>query len=332
MGTATGENRAGDGEQLARHIVARPRVTQLLEAADAKVRILAAPAGYGKTTAARQWLSARQGTAAWYEATSAATDVAALATGVISATADVVPRVGTLVAERLRASRDTAPDPNLLAEAVISDLAAWPEEAWLVIDDYHLLMEAAPAERFVEHLAATSKMRLLLLTRRRPNWLTARQLIYGEVCEFGAHALAMTSDEASLVLKTTEAVAVSGLVALAQGWPAVIGLAALTANSLHNLGHRMPEALHAFFAEELYQAVPDDVREALLQLSLAPTIALPLAMKLYGRAAEKVLDDAVNFGFLMRPGEARYDLHPLLRQFLLAKTDAHPLEVEHWSE
>src|SRR5947209_1321449 len=104
MGTASEENQDHD-LRLARHIVARPRLTRLLDETDARVRILAAPAGYGKTTAARQWLRATTNPAVWYDATPASTDIAALATGVASSVAHLIPGAGALLDERLRAQR-----------------------------------------------------------------------------------------------------------------------------------------------------------------------------------------------------------------------------------
>ena len=40
-----------------RHIIERPRLTKLLDDSNAQVILLVAPAGYGKTTLARQWVA-----------------------------------------------------------------------------------------------------------------------------------------------------------------------------------------------------------------------------------------------------------------------------------
>jgi DNA-binding CsgD family transcriptional regulator len=330
MGKIAGENHA-DAIGLGRHIVARPRVVRLLEESDAPVRILAAPAGYGKTTAALQWLAAAKRSIAWYQATPASTDIAALASGLGIAISDLNPGVETVVSEQLQARREGEIDADRLANAIAGELSDWPSNCWLVIDDYHYLMDAPASERFVERLTRARALRLLLISRRRPNWLTARQLLYGEVCELGVHALAMTPDEASLVLESTRAEAASGLVALAQGWPAVIGLAALTGGSLTGLENQLPEALHSYFAEELYQAAPPNLQEELLQISLVPTITPRLADGLAPDGG-RLLQEAVQFGFLIPLGETRFDLHPLLRQFLLAKAKARPDEMDRWCD
>ncbi|HVS85994.1 MAG TPA: hypothetical protein VHD91_10210, partial [Gaiellaceae bacterium] len=53
------------------HIIERPRLIKLIEDADARVVVFAAPAGYGKTTLAKQWSARQTGPVAWYRTTRA---------------------------------------------------------------------------------------------------------------------------------------------------------------------------------------------------------------------------------------------------------------------
>ena len=71
-----------------RHIIERPRLTRLLDETSAKVIMLVAPAGYGKTTLARQWLANKPH--AWYQGGASSGDVAALALGITGASEPVV--------------------------------------------------------------------------------------------------------------------------------------------------------------------------------------------------------------------------------------------------
>src|SRR5947209_10874291 len=82
-----------------RHIIERPRLTGLLDETSARVIMLVAPAGYGKTTLARQWLANRR--FSWFAATSASGDVAALAAAIAEAISLVTGNRGSSVGNRL---------------------------------------------------------------------------------------------------------------------------------------------------------------------------------------------------------------------------------------
>jgi len=314
------------------HIIERPRLIRLLDEAASDVIILSAPAGYGKTTLARQWLAESGRISAWHQVTTASLDLAVLASAVAQACSAINPLVGEALVERLKVARKSALDPAGLAEILAHDLVGWPDSAWLVLDDYHTLLESSAAETFIERLITLSSARTLILTRRRPTWLTARHLLYGDAHELGVNALAMTQDEAAAVLEADRDQRVSGLVALAQGWPAVIGLAALTATSLVEISDLVPETLHTYFAEELYQCLPPELKQALLQLSFAPKITSELGLELFGSEGERLLGRCVEFGFLtsFRPGH--FELHPLLRQFLATKVEKSGAPVDLWIE
>ena len=112
-------------------------------------------------------------------------------------------------------------------------------------------------------------MRLLLTSRKRPSWASARRLLYGEVYELGRNELAMDHDEAASVLAHRKDAPAAGFVALAEGWPAVIGLAALT-DEFELPEGALPDALYEYFAEELYQAASPEVQRGLCRLVARP--------------------------------------------------------------
>src|SRR5438128_4237683 len=61
------------------YIIKRPRLTKLLDDSGARIILLCAPAGYGKTTLAREWTDAQVERVAWYSAGPSICDVAAFA-------------------------------------------------------------------------------------------------------------------------------------------------------------------------------------------------------------------------------------------------------------
>ncbi len=175
------------------------------------------------------------------------------------------------------------------------------------------------AEQLIDAVVARGTIPLFVTSRIRPSWVSAKRLLYGEVAEFGRNILAMTHEEAAraVSLKTDPGV-LAGLMALAEGWPAVIGLASLIESPRLLVGDEIPEALYSYFAEELYQELSAELQWNLAQLSLSATIDAELTQLLFGSNGRLVLEEAFKRGFLNKEGET-YDLHPLLRQFLQAK-------------
>src|SRR5438105_4221883 len=84
-----------------RHIIKRPRLTRLLDETTARVILLVAPAGYGKTTLAREWLAGRR-SVTWWAASTTSADVAAFALGIAKSAAALAPGAGKAVKEHLR--------------------------------------------------------------------------------------------------------------------------------------------------------------------------------------------------------------------------------------
>jgi LuxR family maltose regulon positive regulatory protein len=311
-------------EAARRYIIKRPRLTRLLDNANARVLMLIAPAGFGKTTLAREWAAERPHV--WYRGTTATADVAALAAGFAETISEVIPEVGMRAVNRMRATGTPEDDVAIIAELFAEDLADWPSDTWLVFDDYQFAMEAKAPERFVDLLLRNSPVRLLLTSRKRPSWASARRLLYGELYELGRNELAMDHDEAASVLAHRKDAPAAGLVALAEGWPAVIGLAALT-DEFELPEGGLPDALYEYFAEELYQAAPPEVQRGLCKLALAPSLGEGVPEFLLGDDASSVISEGVRLGFLA--GRSRnIELHPLLRTFLDSKARERAPETE----
>jgi ATP/maltotriose-dependent transcriptional regulator MalT len=311
------DKRPAEFSPTARRIVQRPRLTRLLAGTESRVILLVAPAGYGKTTLAREWLASHELEHVWYQATDTSSDAAGLALGLAAATATVVPNSGNQLRARLKTSKDPGAQVDSLARDLAEDLSDWPPQTWLVIDDYHLIAETAEAERFVRVLVEATSARFLVASRKRPSWASARKLLYGEVAEFGRHVLAMTPGEAAEALSSGHQ-EMTGLVALAEGWPAVIGLAALLPSPFVSGETDVPETLHEYFAEELYQVLSEGTKWGLSQLALAPSIEGDLIQALFGGRASIVLDEGERTGFLTKEAGS-HEMHPLLRQFLRTK-------------
>ena len=312
-----------------RRIIERPRLTRLLDESPARIKMLVAPAGYGKTTLARQWLEQRGLENAWFPISRVATDSAVIALGVAGACSAIVADADVRLRERLSVTHTPDTDVESLSEILVRDLIPWPEDAWLVIDDLHNVRDGDPADTFMTMLAERSNVNLLVCTRRRPTWVSAREVLYGSILEIGRSTLAMTHREADAVLGH-ERVA-PGVIELAEGWPAVVGLASLSSTPLVAARDELalPESLYNFLAEELYQALDELTRHALCELTLSGVRQRSVAADLLqDEGGDVALDAAIEAGWLSTDPRGGLELHPLLEAFLRAKIDDRTLHVD----
>ena len=306
---------------LFRRHTRRPRLTAFLDEATAQAILVTAPAGYGKTTLAREWLQGRSDVA-WYHATVSSADVGAFSAGLADVVEPIVPGAGERVRQRLRVGDSTERLARPLAELLAEDLESWPEDGIVVLDDYHLMAESSPVEDFLDWLLTLAPIRVLVTTRRRPSWATARRFLYDEAVELGRDQLAMTDEEATRVLSGRSTESVRALVRQAEGWPALIGLAALSAD-LEFPAEKVSESLFRYFAEEVLRREPADVQRFMLAASVPSTVSARLARGALGADAPDPVIERLRDEDLLHEvdaGELRF--HPLLRDFLRRRLQA----------
>jgi ATP/maltotriose-dependent transcriptional regulator MalT len=104
---------------------------------------------------------------------------------------------------------------------------------------------------------------------------------------------------------------IGGILELAHGWPAVIGLVALNAN-LEVARETVPDQLYDFFAQELYAALPTTYRTPLGKLSFAVRFDRPFALSVLGSKADRTIEVGIRSGLLTEPTRGSLEIHPLL--------------------
>ena len=250
-----------------RRIIERPRLIKLLDESEARIILLLAPAGYGKTTLARQWAKTLNG-AIWISCTPAHRDVAVLAEDLGRSLDQGDGEIARLVREFVAAHANPQLVGRQIARALVEHVSP-RDTRWLLIDDYHELVGSTEAEDFVDTFQQQTSRRFMIASRQRPAWATSKRVVYGEVEEIGREQLAMDEVESSDLLGRA---AQSKLLAeQAEGWPAVIALAAAADLELAPVG-ALPSALHDYFAEELFQRASADLQARLIDLSLLPRL------------------------------------------------------------
>ena len=274
--------------------------------------MLVAPAGYGKTTLARQWIEEAGG--AWIAATPASADLALLARDLAAAIGELLVFDSRRVEAALSAGRTPDEQVRAVGRMILGQIKD-PVDGWIVIDDYHLLMANPAAEELIATLEQSGRFRLLVASREKPAWATPRRRIYMETVELGASELALDDDEVAELLPPDRRTA--ALRRQARGWPAVIGLAAY-ANSadVPLTADALSDTLYDFLAEEMYERASSTVQRSLTALAALPPVTPSELSEFLGEpeAVSGVLSTGLAY-----EDTGRILIHPLARAFLVTK-------------
>lgn len=290
-----------------RNALARPRLAERLRhAPEARLTLVSAPAGFGKTTLLTQWLgrsAATPRTAAWLSLDAADSDPAAFWTCVLAALRTVLPRVGPGVPEQLAsppqvhlALADLVDDlTDEFADELVDGLAAAPDDVWLVLDDYHLVDSRELREDMtflLDHLPP--QVHVALGTRADPDLPLSRWRARGELVEIRAADLRFTSEEAAEYLAGAEGSEltpgdVAALTQRTEGWIAALQLAALSIRDREDVAGFVARFagddryVMDYLVEEVLDREPDEVRQFLLQTAVLDRLTGPLCDALTGR-------------------------------------------------
>jgi ATP/maltotriose-dependent transcriptional regulator MalT len=299
-----------------RRIVVRTRLLAALGRSEGRTVILLAPAGYGKTTLARQWIERSEG--AWVALTSASADIPVLARDLAAALGQLGAFDTQRVEIALQAARTPADQAVTVARTILGQVSE--PVGWIVLDDYQYIAGNSAAEELIGRLERSRKFRFLVTSRERPQWATSRRRVHLEMLELGAAELALDEREVAQLLPPDRRTA--ALRREARGWPAVIGLAAharlvdidLTPDSLS-------EQLYDYLAEELFECAGEDVQRWLATLAVLPRLR-PAELDAF-LGSQGASQEVITSGLAYEAG-GLIDVHPLAKDFLLAKLMERP--------
>ena len=255
--------------------VERPRLRKRLDRAwDAKVTVLSAPAGFGKTTLLAEWLerSAHAGRAvAWLSLDQDDNEPALFWPYVVATLREAMAPIHGDFPDLPGAS---TPNDSFIA-ILINQLAGIETPIMLVLDDFHLIEHAeisAKLGTLIEHLPR--HVHVVLSTRSDPALPLPRLRALGELVEIRAADLRMTTEETAAYLNDVMGLALSAadtavLEERTEGWIAALQLAVISLN-----GRADPSTFIAEFAgtgryivdylvEEVLQRIPAELRHFL---------------------------------------------------------------------
>ena len=273
----------------------RHELVSQLTASPAKLVLVEAPAGFGKTTLIAQWWSSpsERRSFAWLSLDRGDDDPGRLWWHIACALYRACP--GMDGADVLRALRAQDPDiDGTVLPMLINALAALPDEVVLVLDDFHLIREQACLEQtasFLVHLPATAQ--LVVTTRATPALPLARLRAAGDLVEIGMRGLRFAPPDAAAFLRQVGGTELGQpdldqIVQRTEGWPAGLYLAALSLR-----GHSSPadfvrdftgdnRFIVDFLAEEVLGRQPPEIRQFLARTSVLGRFCAPLCAAVTG--------------------------------------------------
>ena len=295
----------GETGRVTGTVVSRPVLLERLEG-PARVTVVSAPAGSGKTVLLRSWLgqAGLDGRAAWVPAGRGERDPQRFWVSVAGALRQT--SAGTGLVQAVSAAPDL--DAWGLVERLLADLAPLQDRLWLVIDDVHEL-GSSEALRQLELLVmrAPPQLRFVLAARHDVRLGLHRLRLEGELAEIRARDLKFTLAEAGQLLAAAGVelpeLVLAALHERTEGWAAGLRLAALAL-----AGHPNPVRFAAEFSgtertvaeyllAEVLERHSEQVRRLLLRTSVLERVNGELARRLTGDdGAERVLQDLEQAG------------------------------------
>jgi len=202
-------------------------MSQVSPAAPARVIVVSAPPGSGKTVLLRSWISQAglDDRAAWVPAGRGERDPQRFWLSVLAALRQTV--AGSALVRELTAAPDL--DGWVITERLLADLAPLDERVWLVIDDTHELDADALRQLELLIMRAPRGLRFVLATRHDLRLGLHRLRLEGELAEIREPDLRFTVAEARELFDAAgvDLPEVAPLVERTEGWAAGLRLAAL---------------------------------------------------------------------------------------------------------
>ncbi len=284
------------------NVVLRPRLIEQLNAGlHRKLTLIAAPAGFGKTTLVSSWIddlrlgaerqivnpkSPIQNRVAWLALDEGDSDPTRFLAYLVAALQTIAPTIGAGVVGVLQSPQP--PPAEAILTALLNDITTIPDNVILVLDDYHVI-DAKPVDTaltfLLEHLPP--QMHVVIGTREDPQLPLARLRARNQLTELRATDLRFTPAEAAGFLNQVmglnlSAEEVSALETRTEGWVAGLQLAALSMRGRTDVAQFVRafagnnRYIVDYLVEEVLQRQPERVRSFLLQTAILDRLSGPL--------------------------------------------------------
>src|SRR5687768_15809605 len=300
-------------------VVHRPRLIERLnEGLHRKLTLIAAPAGFGKTTLVSEWVAGCDRSVAWLSLDEADSNPTSFLTYLVAALRTIAPTSGEGVLGVLQSPSPAPPPTESILTALLNEITSIPENFVLVLDDYHVI-DAKPrvpgasqgvdeALTFlIEHLPP--QLHLVIATREDPRLPLARLRTRDQLTELRAADLRFNAGEATAFLNPAmgldlSAADIAALEARTEGWIAGLQLAALSMRGRDDV-HGFIQTFAGddryivdYLVEEVLRHQPERIRNFLLQTSMLDRLSGALCDAVTGRNDGRQLLESLERGNL----------------------------------
>jgi len=345
-------------------IVPRPLlIKQLNERVQRKLTIITAPAGYGKTSLASDWIHALQSEEpeaphatsnnqiTWLSLEEADSEPIRFISYVIAALQQGAPEIGVSALSLFEMSQ--TPPINTVLNELINDLSELEDHIMLVLDDYHVIShpEIHEALRYlVEH--QPHQLHLVITSREDPPLPLSRLRARGEMVEIRMQDLRFSLDEATQFFSDSmnldlESEEISVLETRTEGWIAGLQLAGFVLKTLpdHHAfidtfsgSHRY---VFDYLTDEVLHSQDEEVRRFLVQTAVLKRFNTDLCQAVTGNPnSQAILEQLEQTNVFIVPLDHErvwYRYHHLFADSLLtelSKADASELykKAAAWHE
>lgn len=318
--------------RLAANLVARPRLWEILNR-QRPLTVVIAPAGYGKTTLLASWAEVSNLSVTWLSLDKSDDQLGVFIGCFVAALREFLPEPQRILA----ALASSSPlDCDAIAALLANQLDAGSRSFFLVIDDYHLISDAA-IHRFLELLLQhpPHTLCLVLASRRDPPLPLATMRARNQLGELRARDLRFQGAETATFIATAletsiDAATVAELEAKTEGWIVGLRLAALylrtqpdVVKAIHEFQGNNRQIMDYLAAEVLAQQ-PPKLQAFLLRTSILDRMCADLCDVVIDRQpgdapSQAYLDqlEADNlFMLTLDDGERWCSYHPLFQRLL----------------
>jgi LuxR family transcriptional regulator, maltose regulon positive regulatory protein len=268
-------------------IVERSRLLEALAATrSASLVLVSAPAGSGKTTLVASFVRQAGRAIGWLSLDAADDHPGIFLSYLIEAFDRLQPGVGERARAMLQAS--PPPEPDLVARALIADLATAGADGILVIDDYHAVADPSIHELLSLLVQwAPPSVTLVVITRSDPPLPLSRLRVRRRLIEIREVDLRFEAEEAGEFLarysgRAVRPESVAALASRTEGWAAGLQLAGLALRSSEDPEQFLAEfqGTHAYIADyladEVLATIPAELQSFAIRSSLLDRLSGPL--------------------------------------------------------